>query len=265
MRGSTSFAPLLSHQLEVCPKLPTPKKIEVFVEKFDNQGISQANRTTSIEPLSHPSHSENWVTVAPKKRVKSMINPCNFRPSSHNTKPTNTAPADPVSYSQPFESGSNPSNIIVDGPPEITDHPPVTNRIPNPAPAILEGIILANLNAMTEEPRGNDDDIDEDMNEDENVDMYLNLHNIEDIEMSTDSSKRKRCEDGEEATSHCQLASSLSIMMVFLVDFFGSHELVMGTHSCLPSQSNCYCFLGMPVQQLNFWPRRASCFFFFLD
>lgn len=48
-----------SHQLEVCPKLPAPPKIEVFVEKFDNQGLSQANRTTPVDPLSHPSHSKN--------------------------------------------------------------------------------------------------------------------------------------------------------------------------------------------------------------
>lgn len=57
---------------------------------------------------------------------------------------------------------------------------------------------------MMEDPPINDeplDAIDEGMNEDENVDMYLNLQNIEDIEMSTDSSKMKRYEDGEEATS----------------------------------------------------------------
>jgi len=38
--------------------------------------------------------------------------------------------------------------------------------------------------------------------EDENnMDMYLNLQNIEDVEMPTDSSKRKRNEEGDEATS----------------------------------------------------------------
>ena len=37
--------------------------------------------------------------------------------------------------------------------------------------------------------------------EEPNVDMYLNLQNVEDVEMSTDSSKRKRNEEGEEATS----------------------------------------------------------------
>lgn len=131
-----------------------------------------------------------------------MINPRNFRPSSRNTKPTNTAAVDPLSYSQPVESGRIPYNIILDGPPEIIDHPPVTSTIPNPTPAISEGYVLTNMNAMLEEPRGNNDDFEEDMNEDDDVNMYLNLHNIEDIEMSSDSSKRKRCEDGEEANSH---------------------------------------------------------------
>jgi len=31
--------------------------------------------------------------------------------------------------------------------------------------------------------------------------MFLNLQNLADIEMSTDSAKRKRSEDGEEVTS----------------------------------------------------------------
>jgi len=38
--------------------------------------------------------------------------------------------------------------------------------------------------------------------EEPNVDMFLNLQNIDDVEMSTDSSKRKRKEEGEEATSN---------------------------------------------------------------
>jgi len=34
-----------------------------------------------------------------------------------------------------------------------------------------------------------------------NVNMFLNLQNIEDVEMSIDSSKRLRNEEGEEASS----------------------------------------------------------------
>jgi len=77
-------------------------------------------------------------------------------------------------------------------------------KILNLAPTDPEGIMPANLNAVLEDPPINDEtvnDIDEGMNEDENVDVHLNLQNIEDIEMSTDSSKRKRCEDGEETIS----------------------------------------------------------------
>lgn len=63
---------------------------------------------------------------------------------------------------------------------------------------------IDNLKAMVEDPRHHDEALDvtdEGLNEDEDIEMYLNLHNIEDIEMSTDSSKRKRCEEGEEVTS----------------------------------------------------------------
>ena len=45
------------------------------------------------------------------------------------------------------------------------------------------------------------DAINDDM-EDTNVDAFLNLHTFEDVNMSNDSSKRKRLEAGEEATSH---------------------------------------------------------------
>lgn len=74
----------------------------------------------------------------------------------------------------------------------------------NPTPSNPECIILADLKSKTDDLLDEDDpldDIDKGINEDSNVDMYLNLQNIEDIDMSTDSSKRKRCEDGEEVTS----------------------------------------------------------------
>lgn len=60
---------------------------------------------------------------------------------------------------------------------------------------------------MVEEQCAKDEPLqatDEGMEEDEDIEMYLNLHNFEDIEMSTDSSKRKRCEEGEEATSQAK-------------------------------------------------------------
>jgi len=81
---------------------------------------------------------------------------------------------------------------------------------PNPGLVILDGIILANLNAILpiDDPNLVPDPLDalnedmlDDMEAENNADLYLNLHNLEDIEMSSDSTKRKRSEDGEEATS----------------------------------------------------------------
>jgi len=69
----------------------------------------------------------------------------------------------------------------------------------HPAPAHDAGIILAHPAAVVpfvEELAAHDG-----MDDDTNVDMSLNLHNIDDIEMSIYSAKRKRCEEGEEVSS----------------------------------------------------------------
>ena len=46
------------------------------------------------------------------------------------------------------------------------------------------------------------DALNSNIEDDPNVDKFLNLQNIEDVEMSTDSTKRKQCEEEEKATSH---------------------------------------------------------------
>lgn len=130
-----------------------------------------------------------------------MINPCNFRSPN---RPANKDFLDPIHHPHPTEPSTNPPYTNIEGIAGYSSHPTVNYNIPNPAPTNPDGIILTNMNAMLEDPFTNDEifnDGDEGMNEDENADMYLNLQNIEDIKMSSDSSKRKRCEDGEEATS----------------------------------------------------------------
>jgi len=70
-----------SHQLQTCPKLPLSEKIEVLVEKFDATGVTIAQTGTRSNPLS-ASANENWVTVSPKKRVKTMIQ---SKPKGHSS------------------------------------------------------------------------------------------------------------------------------------------------------------------------------------
>jgi len=80
-----------------------------------------------------------------------------------------------------------------------------------PAPINDLGIILTNPSVAALLATDNDclsdplaalqDDVPEGMEDDVNMDMFLNLQNLKDVDMSTDSTKRKRCEDGEEVTS----------------------------------------------------------------
>ena len=78
-------------------------------------------------------------------------------------------------------------------------------RALDPAPLGPDGILLANALAMQKgQPIAPEDPLDalnEGGDDEHNVDMYLNLQNFEDVDMSTDSSKRKRSEEGEEASS----------------------------------------------------------------
>ena len=74
------------------------------------------------------------------------------------------------------------------------------------APLGLDDIILANTMAFKiDKPQtveGDPLDAINDGMEDANVEAFLNLHTFEDVDMSSDSSKRKRLEEGEEASSH---------------------------------------------------------------
>jgi len=57
---------------------------------------------------------------------------------------------------------------------------------------------------LVNEPVDEGDPLDahNDVMDDNDVEAFLNLHAIEDVDMSSDSFKRKRRDDGEEASSH---------------------------------------------------------------
>jgi len=76
---------------------------------------------------------------------------------------------------------------------------------PNPAPLGPEDIILANaavfkMDNPTVPATDPLDAFNEDL-ADAEMDDFLNLQNIDDVEMSSDSAKRKRREEGDEASS----------------------------------------------------------------
>ena len=169
-----------SYILQSCPKLPLSQKVEVLVEKFDATGVTTAQGGSSLNPLS--ASNETWVTVSPKKRVKTMLPP----------KPKGTSNLKPPKVPIPGDSL----------------HPSSSSFIPfhNPAPLGSDDIILANPMAfkLVNDPVDVGDPLDahNDAMDDNDVEAFLNLHAIDDVDMSSDSSKRKRLDDGEEASSH---------------------------------------------------------------
>ncbi|KAJ8441521.1 hypothetical protein Cgig2_026322 [Carnegiea gigantea] len=119
-------------------------------------------------------------------------------------------------------------------------------------------IILTNPNAMTTqgEDSSNSDtliamknDEDEGMDADENIDMYLNLENIKDVEMSTDSSKRKRVEEG----SFISLDPRIPVIHVILpgcrvVLLFCNAIISSKGSGILAECTSCDCFIFTKIE-----------------
>ena len=174
-----------SHQMHACPKMPIAKKVEVLVEKFDATGV------TKIQPLHVPTTSssslnETWVTVSPKKRVKAMIQPKPLRKSG--LKPSGETVSDKIlkpspSNSMPFASPAplGPNDIILANPLMMNSAKMQT---------VAEDFMVDPLDALK---MG--------VEVEANMDVFLNLQNFEDVEMSAESAKRKRAEDGDGASS----------------------------------------------------------------
>jgi len=169
-----------SHQLNTCPNLPLSQKVEVLVEKFDATGV-----TVAQPPPGHHSASahaqNNWVTVSPKKRVKALIH----------ARPRRSSTLNPV-------GSSNAEGNVQPIPPSFV---PFSTSAPlGPEDIILANAVAFNHNLNHTEEGDPLDALNEGLAED-NMDVYLNLQNNDDVEMSVDSSKRKRIEEGEGASS----------------------------------------------------------------
>ena len=125
--------------------------------------------------------NDTWVTVSPKKHVKAMIQARPKRNSLLNSV-----------------EESNAGGVV---------HSSPDTFMPYPNPTLLgpKDIILANTVAFKldnlKAPVGDPLDALSGGMEDANMDDVLNLQNFKDVEKSTDSAKRKRREEGEEASS----------------------------------------------------------------
>ncbi|KAJ8445572.1 hypothetical protein Cgig2_012460 [Carnegiea gigantea] len=158
-----------SHQLDNYPKLPSQKKIQVVVQKFEDTSVNLQSKETIPSGSTHHPLTENW--VMPRKTSS-------LKPQGPSTV-TNT-PSNPLTMTAQTEAKASKKD---------------TTHVEH------SEIVLANPNAMQNqgEDSSNSDtllamknDEDEGTDAKENVEMYLNLKNIMDVEMSTNSTKRKR-------------------------------------------------------------------------
>lgn len=199
-----------SHQIEVCPNLPLHSKVEIVVEKFN--GASGLSSDTVNQP---PSSSivpvttiDNWIGVSHKKRFKSMTNSGIGKTSP--LKPTSQPKVtivNPVMHPTSIGFPSRPVNF---GTPDEGDSSlhmsPVThdNTILLAQPA--QGMNLEDpvnedpLNAMEEDmPEESNDNIFRDSQNlfvaEDMADTFLNFDPIQELGMSSESSKRRRVEE----------------------------------------------------------------------
>ena len=153
---------------------------------------SFANKSAGSASVGPSLPIDTWVSVTPKKRMRANRSVKSVKTPLPPPATSNAMPNVPVSAAGP-SCVSPPKNPAPAPDPGIllakpTDNVPVVDKFEglcDPLQAI-PGVVL------------------DGMDDDSNVDMFLNLHNIDDVEMSTDSAKRKRGEDGEEVSSQAK-------------------------------------------------------------
>ena len=109
-----------SHQLQACPQLPIAQKVEVLVEKFDASGVPVAQPLNDPSLFPHPL-DDSWVTVSPKKRVKSMLPVRTKRnsvlnPRRENVAQQNVQPSSSINLQGPNPPPLGPNDIILANP-----------------------------------------------------------------------------------------------------------------------------------------------------
>ena len=188
------------HQIDSCALIPPQPHKEVRIEKFGTSNVINLKPTAaSLTPSKPPlSATEKWIRVSPKKRIRTQVRyPRSQVPNSASPLliiPQSTPPLSPIqdhphspmatseqSHAHPLPRPSEPPQHHQPAPSAAPQGPTSDRMVTSPSPR------------DTGSPSGLDDE--------EFADSLLNLDPIQDIEMSTDSIKRKREEEGEECLS----------------------------------------------------------------
>jgi len=217
-----------AHALESCPE--TPKgPLKVIVEKFRATKLLNECDQGHVSNPSSSTSSEKWVTVAPKKRGRSLpsgkrrtVAPTTAVPAPPSVKvvshfapdPVNAITLPPVSMGQGPHISTHIGATVIQSDTNTQARPPVdihgadrttTSLVGNPGfPCRSPALEPASSEASSHIPSGSRVNAStptsplegSDVEEDE-VTMFLNLEAEEDLQLSTESSKKRRLEEGD--------------------------------------------------------------------
>jgi len=214
-----------AHELEACPV--TPKgPLEVIVEKFGATNLHNENELNQQVTTTATPHTEKWITVAPKKRSRTLP-----MPKRRSVPKVVVTPAPPTVKLMPSSSRSetpaglqpHQDTLAVGLPPtgvmgaEATPVMPTSHSAPAHGPLASNGGGEPSLPASSPalEPAGSGTNrplpspvlassptspIEGSDLEDDDVTMFLNLENEEDVQLSSDSTKKRRLDEGDVAS-----------------------------------------------------------------
>lgn len=200
-----------SHQIEACPNKSAYSKVEIVVEKFG--GTSGQSTISVTQPSSSASEpitvTNKWIRVSPKKRFRSMssagvgkssplkapllpkitlVEPIMSPILSPKVLGSTKSEALDKSFSATYEEGI----FLAHSTQGVNEEVPVNE---DPLNAIEVDVLVVPNDNLYEDPQefqGNEEDM---------VDTFLNLDLIQDLEMSSESSKKRKVEEGDEGLS----------------------------------------------------------------
>uniref|UniRef100_A0A7C9CSY6 DUF4283 domain-containing protein n=1 Tax=Opuntia streptacantha TaxID=393608 RepID=A0A7C9CSY6_OPUST len=212
-----------AHNLDTCPE--TPKgPLEIIVEKFGATKLQNDSDSCPLPNASSQPVTEKWVTVAPKNRDRSLTQP--RRKSSSKVGPNPAPPIVKIVSKSPDPAPDNAGCITAEDPVVSPGPPPAAgvlihqtesapspeadvgqhgSEIGNSAPSGPSHSTVSAPGAMVRDSPSIPhlslsspiSPITGSALEDEDVDMFLNLEPEEEIQLSPESTKKRKLEVGD--------------------------------------------------------------------
>lgn len=221
------------HSLDQCPKVPSLPKIEVVIEQFQSYGIGEGpskppNETSSDHP---PPQPDKWIRVAPKKRGRPPLLSKDRKgfsggirikepiPQGPNSSPSSNSSAAPMLHNDKgkgksvvvdltFSDDLNPpmvSGVLSAAPilpmPTLPIIPPPSQTLPLSSASHASSFHPSPVSPMYYDDADGSPMFAQLMDQEGDDDIFMDLEDLHDSALSSDSSKKRKIEDEEETSS----------------------------------------------------------------